>query len=210
MINIEADQKQRRINAILTAFPEKVSEVYKKAIKAGLTAADKTQTQSITQTYAISRANLNDKNTTRRKIKSVADRGVITGEMRYNGYKLPLYRFSVTPKLPSRDTSRRIHTMINGEWVTVGASRSVHARQLIGGNNEAWKTGFIAQMKSGHIGVFYRDNPYDIESPIKEAMGSSVAEMAGNTVVLEKTEAASYTAVVEGADKLIQRILAGG
>jgi hypothetical protein len=210
MIQISTDEQTKRINAILTAFPDKVQEVYKKAIKAGQAAADKESFKAVMQTYAITRANLNDKNSTRKRMKFVADRGIMTGEIRYSGYKLPLYRFSVSPRVPSRDNNNKIRVPINGRWITFGKSKPVQARQFISGNNAIWKTGFIAQMNSGHIGVFTRKNYADPESPIEEKLGSSVAEMVGNTVILEIIEMSSYEAIVSEADKQIQRILAGG
>jgi hypothetical protein len=204
---ISYEEQMRRVSAVLTAFPDKVQEIYKVAIKAGQKAADKETAASITRTYAITRANLNDKNSTRKRMKFVADRGIMTGEINYGGYKLPLYRFSVSPRIPRRDPNDRVKVRIDDHWVTLGRSAPVTAKQLVGGSAEKWEHGFIAQMKSGHIGVFSQNKS---GTAIEEKMGSSVAQMIGNTVVLDRLEMKSYEAAAAKADSQIQRILAGG
>jgi hypothetical protein len=138
-------------------------------------------------------ANLKDKNTTRRKLKISADKALITGEIHYAGYKIPLYRFFTSPRTPKREGGKPV---------------PIVARQKIDGNAEPWSGGFIAKMKSGHIGVFehvYREQRY----PIREVMGASVAEMVGNTVVLDEIEHKAYVSVYNKAESLIERILRG-
>jgi hypothetical protein len=209
MTDLSRDEQIRRINAVLTAFPDKIAAVYKKAVKAGQTAAAKEALSAAARTYAVTKANLNDKNQTRRRMKQIADNDLITGEIHYAGYKLPLFRFDAAPREPGRDAGRKIRHMIGGRWVTQDASETVYARQKLAGGMTKFPFSFIAKMKSGHIGIFSRQ--YDaFGAPIKEIMGASVAEMVGNTVVFDKVEAAGNQAIADKADAQIQRLLAGG
>ena len=66
---------------------------------------------------------------------------------------------------------------------------------------------FIARMQSGHIGMFERKASKRL--PIKEFLGPSVADMAGNSVVLEQVENAAQETINKRIDHEMTRILNG-
>lgn len=66
---------------------------------------------------------------------------------------------------------------------------------------------FIAKMKSGHTGMFERDGKSRL--PITEFMGPSTAQMAGNSVIVERVEEKTQEVVNKRIEHEITRILNG-
>ena len=105
----------------------------------------------------------------------------------FSGYEIPLYKFKVTPKAP-------------------GIKKQVTAAVKKGGGT-AFENAFIAQMKSGHIGVFERETSKRF--PIEEKMGLAMAQMVGNTNVMTELEKEAQKTVDERIVHEIDRLLNG-
>ena len=66
---------------------------------------------------------------------------------------------------------------------------------------------FIAQMNSGHIGIFEREGSARL--PISQFMGLSGAQMVGNDEIVEKVTQSAQEKVSERVKHEIDRILNG-
>ena len=71
----------------------------------------------------------------------------------------------------------------------------------------AFEDAFIAQMNSGHIGIFERETAKRL--PIKEFMGLSGAQMVQNEVVMDQLSKEAQEKVNERVMHEIDRILNG-
>jgi hypothetical protein len=120
-------------------------------------------------------------------IKSYASQSRLQAIMQAQGKRIPVYAFAARPKEPA--------------WrkpVTVSISK---AKGRIG--KKAW---FVARMKSGHVGVFVRENQSvkpTVRLPIKEVMTISVPEMLKGKEVMKLVQDGTR----ERFDKEFERLL---
>lgn len=110
------------------------------------------------------------------------------GTVTFAGYKLPLYRFNVTPTLPIQRAE-------------------VKAAVMRGNGQTPFAHAFIARMKSGHTGMFERETGRSF--PVTEFMAQSTAQMAGNEEVLEQVSEKAQETVNKRIEHEITRILNG-
>lgn len=97
MIQI-TDEQIERVNLILSGVPGGAQKAFSSAIRR-VNSTVKTETvRQITGTYAISAQNVRAAATIRTEVQN-ADGG-ICGTVTFAGYKLPLYRFNVSPTSP--------------------------------------------------------------------------------------------------------------
>jgi len=159
------------------------------AIMSRANTAVKTETlRGITKVYDIKLADIRDrKKTMIRAGTQKVDDGIV-GYIRYSGVALPLYRFGVTP-------------------TRSGTGQVVQARIRQDHAFERYDDAFIAQMRSGHTGVFERIGRNRF--PISEETGASVATMAADSGVQDKAEAKFEETVTNRLDHEIHRILHG-
>lgn len=75
------------------------------------------------------------------------------------------------------------------------------------GGGAVYDDAFIAEMKSGHIGVFHRETSKRF--PISEYMGLSAAHMVGETAVAEKLQEEAQKTVDERVMHEVERFLNG-
>jgi len=75
------------------------------------------------------------------------------------------------------------------------------------GGGAVYDDAFIAEMKSGHIGVFRRETSKHL--PISEYMGLSAAHMVRETAVAERIQEKALKAVEERVMHEVERILGG-
>ena len=114
--------------------------------------------------------------------------GGVVGMVSFAGYKIPLYRFNVSPTLPVQRAT-------------------VSAAVLAESGRTPFAHAFIAKMKSGHTGMFERDGTGRL--PITEFMGPSAAQMAANSVVVEQVEEKAQEVINKRIEHEITRILNG-
>ena len=138
----------------------------------------------VKEVYAVQSSALTAATTTR---ISKSSTGNLAGYVSFSGFKLPLYKFNVTPKKPG-----------TGKQVTASVMKN-------GGTT--FEDAFVAEMKSGHMGVFERSGRKRL--PVEEIMGLSAAQMVGNAAVIEELEKEAQKVVDERLSHEIDRILNG-
>lgn len=185
MIQITNEQIER-VNLILSGVPKGAEKAITSVIRRANSTVRTEVVRGISSVYAISRQNVRAETTIHVRTRKT-DGGVI-GTVSFAGYKIPLYRFNVSPTIPvQRATVSAAVLKDNGQ------TPFVHA--------------FIAKMRSGHTGMFERDGTKRL--PITEFMGPSTAQMAGNSVILEQVEEKAQTVVNKRIEHEITRILNG-
>jgi hypothetical protein len=185
-VSIEVkDDAIERISDLLAGVPNGAHRVLNNALNRGLTTVRSESTKQITNVYDIKSASVKSESNIKMR-KSTPDS--LIGQISFSGFKIPLYKFGVTPKNP-------------------GTGKPVKARQMKSSSMTLFANAFIAQMRSGHIGIFERTGRGRF--PIHEIMGSSVAQMAGNSVVYDEVEKAAQETIDKRVEHEIGRILAG-
>jgi len=183
---IEISNEQiESVNAVMHGVQGGAEKVFYNAINRALGTVRTTAGEQIREVYAISQRDLRAESNIRLK---KANRNDLVGEISFAGCKIPLYRFNVSPKQPTRGLK-------------------VKAAVLKTRSQVEFEQAFIARMQSGHIGMFERKASKRL--PIKEFLGPSVADMAGNSVVLEQVENAAQETINKRIDHEMTRILNG-
>lgn len=185
MIEITNEQIER-VNLILSSVPGGAEKAFSSVMQRANSAVRTEVVKGITEVYAISKQNIRAETTIRTSTRK-ADGGIV-GTVSFAGYKIPLYRFNVSPTLPIQ-----------------GAT--VKAAVLKESTPTPFEQAFIAQMKSGHTGAFERDGKSRL--PISEFMGPSTAQMAANSVVIEQVEEKAQEVINKRIEHEITRILNG-
>ena len=185
MIQITNDQIER-VNLILSGIPGGAQKAFSSVIRRANSTVKAETVRQITGTYAISAQRVRAGGNIRAQVQK-ADGGVV-GTVTFAGYKLPLYRFNVTPTLPIQRAE-------------------VKAAVMRGNGQTPFAHAFIARMKSGHTGMFERKTGRSL--PITEFMAQSTAQMAGNEEVLEQVSEKAQETVNKRIEHEITRILNG-
>ena len=185
MIQITSEQIER-VNLILSGIPGGAQKAFSSVIRRANSTVKAETVRQITGTYAISAQHVRAGGNIRAQVQK-ADSGVV-GTVTFAGYKLPLYRFNVTPTLPIQRAEVKAAVMRRN-----GQTPFAHA--------------FIARMKSGHTGMFERKTGRSL--PITEFMAQSTAQMAGNEEVLEAVSEKAQETVNKRIEHEITRILNG-
>lgn len=180
-IEISAETMQR-VNELLAGVPKGAERAYSSAINRGLSKVKTTALKSAKEVYAVQSSALTAAANTQ---VQKASTGNLAGYVRFAGYKIPLYKFRVTPKKP-------------------GSKRLVRAGVKKGGG-AVFESAFIAAMKNGHTGVFERDGTKRL--PVSELMGLSAAQMVGETTVSEKVQEEAQRLVDARLEHEIDRLL---
>lgn len=175
----------RRVEKVLAGVSNGAPRALSNAINRGLSRAKTEATKEIKKVYTIKHSEI-QKNT-QIQVRQ-ANAGEVAGYVSFSGVKIPLYKFSVTPKIP-------------------GTKEKVHAVVKRGGGG-TFEDGFIQKMRStGHVGLFVRKGSTRL--PIEEKMGLAVAQMVGNDQVLEQIEKEAQKTVDQRIEHEISRLLNG-
>lgn len=190
MVDIQvSEQTTNRLHAILSSMGEADEKVLKPALNRGLTAGKTAFNKQIKAVYDVSPAVISQHSTLGYKKVEMRSDGLI-GSIEFAGTTIPLYKFNVSPEMPT----------LGKEAVKVGVMKG-------GGQTELTK-GFVAQMQNGHLGVFERKKTS--RTPIKELYGPSVPRMAENAVVLQTVEDRVNEVINKRIEHEVDRILSGG
>ena len=131
----------------------------------------------------------------------------------FSGRKIPLYRFGgAYPKVPTQDIAAgKKPVMVKGAWTMQYQGVAARGHQFQDTGPTQFMDAFVAQMKSGHIGIFERTGGSTSEGSdaIREIMGSSVAQMVGNQQVAQGLTERAYETFETELDKAVYRILTG-
>ncbi|MBY0088115.1 phage tail protein [Brevibacillus brevis] len=115
------------------------------------------------------------------------------------GHVLPLTKFITRPNKPQPAKAAALRWNKGRPFNLV-----VRVKRGEGGSI---KKAFVAQMKSGHLGVFHRSNKNRL--PLVQRFGPSVPEMLGNIRVTDAVERRATAVMDERLDHEIKRMLEG-
>jgi len=191
-----SEQTIDRIHAILAGVEKADEKVLKPALARGLMAGKTAAGRMVRQTYHISAGDFNSRGYMRYNSVSSTGDGII-GSIEYSGSVIPLMKFKVAPTTPKQKKTP-------SAAVLKASSLTKFARL----NNV-----FVAQMKSGHIGIFERRkgtvSPNAGKEKLKELLSPAVPQMVGNETVMENVEKRVNEVVNQRIDHEIERLLNG-
>lgn len=204
MIDVEvSEETTNRLHAILAGIENAEEKVLKPALARGLSAGKTAFSKQTRETYHVSPSVLSSYSKVGYKNVSVSGNGII-GSIEYSGGVIPLFKFNVAPKKP-----------------TYG-KKAVKASVMRSGSQVVFNNAFIAQMKSGHLGIFEGKGTWrrstrptktggntENNEKIKELFGPSVPRMAENAVVLQSVEDRVNEVINQRIDHEIERLLSG-
>lgn len=182
MIEITSETIER-VEALLSGIPRGAERALSNAINRGLSKVKTGATKRVRQVYTVQSSALTSAANT--KINK-ASANNLAGFVSFAGYKIPLYKFKVTPKAS-------------------GTGRQVKASVMKGGGT-AFENAWIADMNS-RTGVFERETARRF--PAEEIMGLSAAQMVGNERVISEVEGEAQAVINERIEHEIDRILNG-
>ena len=184
MIEISAEALERA-EKILANVPKGAERAAANALNRGLSRVKSGAMRRVKSVDAVQPAALSAATNTR---LSKASSGNLCGYISFSGAKIPLYKFNVSPKAPG-----------TGQLVKAGVMK---------GGGAVFNSAFIAQMQSGHTGIFERESKPRF--PVDEIMGLAAAQMVGNEKIIEPLEEEAQQLVNERLEHEIQRLLNGG
>lgn len=200
MIEISAEAVER-VQKLLESVPKGAERALSSAINRGLSRVKTGASKRVKEVYTVQGRAFNE--ATKIRVNK-ADTGNLVGFVSFSGYKIPLYKFQVTPKVP-------------------GTRQQVRAAVMKGGGTP-YEEAFIGQMKNGHLGVFERTGEQGIESRLQktkkrretlhtekiwELPGLAAAQMVGNENIIAGLEAEAQEIVNERLEHEIDRLLNG-
>ena len=184
MIEITSDAIER-VNTLLADVPKGAEKVFSAAMNRGLSRVKTQALQQVKAVYTVNSTALNAATNTK-IIK--ASTGNLAGLVSFSGVKIPLYKFKVTP-------------------TKAATGKQVKAAVKKGGSGTPFEDAFIAEMNSGHTGVFERTGRKRL--PVEEKMGLSAAQMVGNEDIIDGLEQEAQDLVNERIIHEMNRILNG-
>lgn len=121
-----------------------------------------------------------------------ASKTTLNGFIKSTGIRLKLIKFKVRPSKPKPKKPPKAYK----------------ASVLKSHMPSPVKGGFVAQMKSGHIGLFKRNDKGRL--PITEKVGPSVPQMIGNKIVWKKIEKEANKTIEKRLSAEIKQMLRSG
>lgn len=189
-----SEQTIDRIHAVLAGVEKADEKVLKPALARGLMAGKTEAGRMVRQTYHISAGDFNSRGFM--KYNNVTKKGGgIIGSIEYSGGVIPLIKFKVSPGTPKKKTTP-------GAAVLKASSLVKFDRQ---------KNVFVAQMKSGHIGIMERQkgtsSPETGKEKLKELLSPAVPQMVGNEKVMQNVEKRVNEVINQRIEHEIERLL---
>ena len=197
-----------RAKALLAGIQGGVDKAMKASMSRTVDRLRRESNQAIREKYDITDAGIRAEKNVR--VRYSYQNGV-QATVTFSGRKIPLYRFGgAYPKVPTQDIAAgKKPVMVKGAWTMQYQGVAARGHQF----QDTGPTQFmdVAQMKSGHIGIFERTGGSTSEGSdaIREIMGSSVAQMVGNQQVAQGLTERAYETFETELDKAVYRILTG-
>lgn len=189
-----SEQTIDRIHTILAGVEKADEKVLKPALARGLMAGKTAAGKMVRKTYHISAGDFNSRGYMRYNSVTKNGDGII-GSIEYSGGVIPLIKFKVSPGTPKKKT-------------TPGAA-VLKASSLVKFNRQ--KNVFVAQMKSGHIGIMERQkgtvSPATGKEKLKELLSPAVPQMVGNEKVMQNVEERVNEVINQRIEHEIERLL---
>jgi Prophage minor tail protein Z (GPZ). len=183
MIEVSTETIQR-VEMLLAGVPNGTERALANAINRGSSRLKTGASKKVREVYAIQSSAINGSTNT--KIQKASTRN-LAGFISFAGYKIPLYKFKVTPKAPN-------------------SKRKVVAAVKKGGGT-TFEEAFVAELKSGHVGIFERKTSKRF--PIEEKMGLAMAQMVRNKDIVSSLEKEAQETVNQRIEHEIDRLLNG-
>lgn len=200
-----------RATKLLAGINGGISKAINAAMQRAVAHMRTTSTKAIREKYDISSTNIRAERNINTRYNYTPGGGV-TAMVTFSGQKIPLYRYGGTsPKGVSIDSSKWVSAYINGFWKKVHPGLAASGHQMRGAPTVRFENAFIAQMGSGHKGIFERTGGASSSGSdaIREIMGSSVAQMLGNPDVSEKLATEAMDTFNQRMEHEILRIMNG-
>ena len=177
---ILADAEQR-----LAEFPGGVEVAMKRAMTRATAHLRTNSTREIRKKYDISRKNIRAEQNIKTSYRYFNG---IEAKISFRGNKIPLFRYGgASPSQPTVNPDKTVMAIVNGNLRPVHPGVAAAGHQLVSTSPTTFSRAFVAQMKSGHIGIFERTGRKTPtgDAEIRELMGSSVPQMVGGEEVAE-------------------------
>lgn len=173
-----------RVEKILAGVPKGAERALSNAINRGLSKVKTGAVKRVTKVYTVQSSTFTSAANTKVSKSSTSN---LSGFLSFSGYKIPLYKFQVTPKSPKEKSVVNV------------AVKKGHETQL--------QHAFVAQMSHGHLGVFERKTKKRF--PVKEFMGLSAVQMVWDEGAIAELETEAEKVVNERIEYEINRLLNG-
>lgn len=171
-----------RISNLLVEVPNGTERAMASAANRAIAKAKTESFKGVTKEYKIKRNVIAEY--TKDSIKN-ATTSDLCATLIFAGQQIPLYKYSLTkPKYPG------------GGKVFAGQKTA-----------RAFEEAFIAQMSSGHTGIFQRTGK--ARKPIEQKMGSSMRSMVSNAVVMDQVYKEAQETFDTRLEHEVERLLAG-
>ncbi len=199
----------KKAEKILAGVPGGIEKALKDAMSRAVSKIRTGSSDKIRERYAISKANIRANQNIH--IKYSYSDGV-SAFVTFSGKKIPLYRYDgASPKTPTWDMTIK-HPVYTGDgWRMLSPGVSSYGHLLQGTSPVKFENAFVAQMKSGHTGIFERTGGAASGGgdEICEIMGLSVPQMLGHEEVQSKLSDEAMEVFTKRLDDNILRILNG-
>lgn len=211
VVNVSAvgQESLDRAAKLLAGIDGGIEKALRDAMSRTTSLLRKNSVAAVREKYAISAANVRANENVK---VHYSYRDGVQAEVNFYGRKIPLYRYDgAAPARPSYDTSKWVRVPIKGEMMWVHPGLPAWGHQLRNTSPVRFNGAFVAQMDSGHTGIFERTGgrTSDGSDEIKEIMGSSVPEMLGSREVEEKLANEAVSKFEERLDHNVMAILSG-
>lgn len=183
MIEITSETMERT-QKLLSCIPKGAERAFSNAINRALTHTKSQAFKEVRQVYAVKQKDLDSATATRIQ---KANMGNAVGYVLFSGVKIPLYQFNVSKHVGKKSNHIKAG-LRKGSWT-------------------AFEHAFIAQMDSGHIGIFEREGKERL--PINQIMGLAGAQMMQNVEVEDRLTQEAQEKFEQRVEHEINRILNG-
>lgn len=173
-----------KMQALLVNIPGGAERAAKSAAQRAVSHLRTNSAKAIQEKYDISAANIRaNENVTVRYTHQDGVQAYVT----FAGSKIPLFRYGgASPGAPAYDKSRLVPAMIQGKWRMAHPGIPAHGHQLRDTSPALFEHAFVAQMRTGHVGIFERADGRSGDGAISEIMGGTVPGMLGKDEVKQK------------------------
>ena len=195
-----SEQTLDRMHTLLAGIQDVDKKVLKPAFTRGLMAGKTEAGKAVRKTYHIRPGDFKDRGFL--KYNAVTENGGgIIGSLVYSGAVIPLIKFNVKPSAPQNQKTPSAAVLRSSSLVSFSNRKNV----------------FVAQMKSGHIGVFERKSGKYTKKrgngrnkhteALKELLSPAVPQMVGNEEVMQTVEERVREVINNRIDHEIDRLL---
>lgn len=144
----------KQAEKMLADVPGGMDRALKSATKRAVSFLRTQSTKEIRQRYDLTRKNIRAEQNIRVSYRYFNG---IEARITFRGNKIPLFRYGgSSPKTPTVNPDKTIMAIVNGNLRPVHPGVAAAGHQLVSTSPTTFSRAFVAQMKSGHIGIFER------------------------------------------------------